>query len=134
MSKGLNKVELIGHLAFDPVAKPTKDGKALLHNMLAVNEKYKNEVTTEWFNITFFDPLASIVAQYCKKGSKIYVEGKFKTSKWTGKDGVEKTKQDVIVNSMILLDSNKSTSTPQQPIPVAKQPVPNGLIEDDIPF
>ena len=80
-----------------------------------------------------FGRLAEIVGEYVKKGTKVYVEGKLKTEKYTDKNGVEKSATKIIAEKVDIL-SNKQEgqlSKPNQPETVA-----TGFddMDDDIPF
>jgi single-strand DNA-binding protein len=96
MSLGVNKVILLGNVGKDPEVRYTPDGKCIARFSLATGESWKDKNTgekkeiTEWHNVVFFGKVAEIVAEYVKKGSKLYIEGKLKTQKWqdkeTGKD------------------------------------------------
>jgi len=91
----INKAILIGLVGQDPEIKNTKDGKEIARFSLATSEKWKDKSSgeskekTEWHNVSVFGGLVSIVKNYVKKGSKLYIEGKIQTDKYE-KDGVEK--------------------------------------------
>ena len=128
MSKGVNKVFLIGNLGQDPEVKFMPNGNAVANISLATSDSYKDKNTgqmvdkTEWHRVVFFQKLAEIVGEYCRKGSKIYIEGKLQTRKWTDQQGVEKYTTEIVVDGftgqMQMLDSkeggNQSQSAPQQ--------------------
>jgi single-strand DNA-binding protein len=110
----LNKVMLIGNLGKDPEIKETESGKTFARLSLATNEKYKGESKTTWHNIVVWDEKkAEILEDYCRKGSKLYVEGKLEMRKWTDKDDIERYAYEIVVGSfegMIrLLDSKKES-------------------------
>lgn len=80
MSRGVNKVTLIGNLGQDPELKTVGDNQ-VVNVSLAVSEQWKDksgerQERTEWVRLAIWGPPAGIVAQYCHKGSRIYVEGK----------------------------------------------------------
>ena len=76
----------------------------------------KREVT-EWHNIDVQNGLAKIAQQYLRKGSKVYLEGKLRTRKWTDKNGIERYTTDIILNGfnsvLQMLDKNPNASAPQ---------------------
>jgi single-strand DNA-binding protein len=83
----VNKFIGIGNLGRDPEIRATAEGTAVANISIAITEKYKDKQgvqkeVTEWVNVAFFGKLAEVVAQYLRKGSKIYVEGKLKTEKY----------------------------------------------------
>ena len=105
----LNKVTLIGNLGRDPETRYTPDGAAITNFSIATTSQWKDKGTgekkeeTEWHRLVFYNRLAEIAAEYLKKGSSIYVEGRLKTRKWQDKEGVEKTTTEVVVDQMQML-------------------------------
>lgn len=111
MSRGVNKVILVGNLGSDPETVNIASG-ALTKFTLATGSSYKNksgEVVneTEWHRIVIFGTLAEIAAKYLKKGSPVYIEGKIKTSKYD-KDGETRYSTDIIAHEMNMLANNDS--------------------------
>ena len=91
----LNKVMLIGNLGRDPESRVLQSGMATNFS-IATTRRYRSgsgEVVseTEWHNISMFGKLAEIAAQYLKKGSAVYIEGRIRSRKYQSKDGTEKT-------------------------------------------
>ncbi len=82
----LNRIQLIGYLGRDPDSRFTPSGKRVTHFSLGVTQRWKtgdeNHESTEWVNIEVWDRLAEICAEYLKKGSLVYVEGRIKTDKY----------------------------------------------------
>jgi single-strand DNA-binding protein len=93
MSRGINKVILIGNLGQDPEVKYMPNGGAVTNVTIATSESWKDKNTgeqvnkTEWHRVVFFKRLAEIVGEYLKKGSKVYIEGKLTTRKWQDQSG-----------------------------------------------
>jgi len=91
MSKGINKVIIVGNLGNDPKISYTPNQVAIANLSVATSESWKDKNTgettekTEWHNIVFFNRQAEICREYLRKGSKIYVEGKLVTEKWKDK-------------------------------------------------
>ena len=114
MSRGINRVTLIGNLGADPVVRQMTSGGSVANVSLATSDSWKNKQTgdieerTEWHRVIFFNRLAEIVAQYLHKGSKIYVEGSIRTRKWTDQNGVEKYTTEIIAKEMQMLDGRGS--------------------------
>lgn len=148
MSRGLNKVMLIGNLGNDPETRYTQGGAAVTSIGIATNETWKDKQTgekqerTEWHNVTFFGRLAEVAGEYLRKGSKVYVEGQLRTNSWE-KDGQKHYKTEIIASEMQMLDSKgQGGGAPggqQKPPPQrAAEPVsnPDSLedFDDDIPF
>lgn len=155
MSKGVNKVILIGHACADPESRNTPAGAMVVNVTIACNDSYKDKNTgamvdsTEFVRVVFFGRLAEIVAEYMKKGSKAYIEGKLKTRSWET-DGVKKYATEIVANEMQLLDSkpHPQESEARKPAPrqnnngtqpsAALQPAPSAYDNfsdlEDIPF
>ena len=147
--KGVNKVILVGALGSDPETKYAANGSASARVSLATSESWKDKNTgqkqekTEWHRVKFFGRLAEIAAEFLRKGSQVYIEGKLSTSKYTGKDGVERQSTEIIADQMQMLggyrDGVKARETPQAPrreTPQRAEPQQQARDEfdDDIPF
>lgn len=94
MAGSLNKVMLIGNLGADPEIRQLPSGGAVASMRIACTESWKDKDTgekkerTEWVSISCFNEgLCKVIESYVKKGSKIYVEGKYHTRKWQDQDG-----------------------------------------------
>ncbi len=125
----LNKVTLIGHLGKDPINRYMQNGDAVCNFSIATSESWKDaqgqrQERTEWHAVTLYRKLAEIAAQYLKKGSLIYLEGKIQSRKYTDKQGIERTAYEIIGNEMKMLGGrdNQPAQPPEQ------QPF------DDVPF
>ena len=144
----LNKVILIGRLGRDPECRYLPNGDAVCNFSVATSESWKDQSgqkkeRTEWHNITMYRKLAEIAAQYLKKGSQVYIEGRIQSRKYTGKDGIERTAFEIIASEMKMLDSKASGGAEQYtPAPTPQpaqrqappQAVPQDDIDDDVPF
>ena len=113
MSRGVNKVILLGNVGGDPEVRHMPNGNAVANITLATSESWKDKQTgqqqekTEWHRIVFFGRLAEVVGQYVRKGSKLYIEGKLQTREWE-KDGVKRYTTEIVVDingQMQMLDS-----------------------------
>lgn len=134
----VNKFIGIGNLGKEPEMRFMPNGNAVTNFSIAISEKYKDKTSgeqkevTEWVNIVMFGKLAEIAGEYLGKGSKVYVEGKLKTEKYTDKNGVEKYATKVVAEKMDML-SSKGEAKPAASRPAAP-PMPDDLPDDDIPF
>jgi len=109
MSRGLNKVMIIGRLGQDPEMRYTPSGRPLTKFQLAANRSWttadgEKKTETEWFNIVAWGKLAEICNQYLKKGLQIYIEGRLHTRRWQDDDGANHSSVEVITQEMIMLD------------------------------
>lgn len=114
----LNKVILIGRLGKDPETRFMPNGEAVCNFSVATSEAWNDrngqrQERTEWHNITMYRRLAEIAGQYLKKGSQVYLEGKIQSRKYQGKDGIERTAYDIIVNEMKMLGGGNSEQQAQ---------------------
>lgn len=138
MSKGVNKVILIGNLGDDPETKYTQSGSAVTNIRLATSESWKDKATgqnqerTEWHRVCFFGKLAEIAGQYLKKGSKVYIEGSIHTRKWQGQDGQDRYTTEIKAREMQMLDSRGEASGGQAK--AAAQPQSDSFDDTEIPF
>lgn len=115
MSRGLNKIMLIGNLGRDPEMRFTPSGKPVTDFTLAVNRRRRspegeNIDETEWFRVNCWERLAEIADQYLSKGTKVYVEGRVHVRKYTGNDGQERTSVDVVASELLILSARGETS------------------------
>lgn len=147
----LNKVILIGRLGRDPETRYMPNGEAVCNFSVATSKSWKDQSgqrqeRVEWHNVTMYRRLAEIAGQYLKKCSQVYLEGRIQSRKYQGKDGIERTAYDIIVNEMKMLGggSDGQQAQPAQgetPTPPRRQapaapaaPVDGSDESDDIPF
>lgn len=115
MSRGINKVILVGRLGNDPDVRVTAGGSAITTISIATSESWKDRNTgqqqerTEWHRVVFFGRLAEIAGQYLKKGSQVYVEGSLRTNKYTDKNGIERYSTDINANELQMLGGNQNS-------------------------
>ena len=109
MARGINKVILVGNLGQDPETRYMPSGSAVTNFTVATNESWKDKQTgeqkerTEWHKVAMFGRLAEIAAEYLRKGSQVYVEGKLRTRKWQGQDGQDRYTTEIIADEMQML-------------------------------
>lgn len=115
-SRGVNKVILIGNLGADPDIRYMPSGEPVANLSLATSESWKDSNSgemrekTEWHRVVAFRKLAEIIGQYCKKGSKLYIEGRLQTRKWQDQNGQDRYTTEIIADQMQMLDSRGSSS------------------------
>lgn len=132
MARSLNKVQLIGNLTRDPELRYTPSGAAVCTFGLATNRSWTTDTgdkheESEFHNIVSWNKLAELCSQFLLKGRKVYVEGRLATRTWQGQDGQQRTRTEVVIDDMILLDnkgagSSSRTEGSAQGV-VTKQPV-----------
>lgn len=160
MSKGVNKVILIGHIGRDPETRYLPSGGAVTNITVATSESWKDKQSgqqqerTEWHKVVFFNKLAEIAGEYLKKGSKVYIEGSLRTRSYE-KDGQKHYVTEIVASDLQMLDSRGDAdgpthrdrdSTPETGLErqqrkagkpasaPAAAPAGGGFDEDDIPF
>ena len=144
----VNKVILIGNLGADPESRAMPNGNPVVNLRLATSESWKDKATgekrerTEWHRVCIFDErLCDVATKYLKKGSKVYLEGQIRTSKWTDQQGNDKYTTEVVLarfsGVLQLLDSReggheKPLAAPVDPNKPLDGPMPD--LDDNIPF
>ncbi len=114
MSRGLNKVMIIGHLGRDPEMRYTPTGRPVTTFIVATNRSWnksdgERQSETEWFNVVAWGSLAEICKQYLTKSQQVYVEGRLQTRHWEDNDGKHHTSIEIVANEMIILGDRKET-------------------------
>lgn len=141
MSRGVNKVTLVGNLGADPETKAMPSGTMVANLRLATADSYKDKQTnewverTEWHRVSLFGRLAEVVQQYLKKGSKVYIEGSIRTRKWQDKEGKDRYSTEIVGNELLMLDGKPQGARQSEDAPAqtgnTNRPDEFG---DEIPF
>ena len=151
MSKDLNKCLFIGRLGQDPEIKYTTSGKCVANISIACGDDYKNSngqkvERTEWIRVVAWGRLAEIIGEYLKKGSQVYIEGKYTTRKWQDQNGQDRYTTEIVASDLQMLGGRGDAAgvggnvggsqkgnggKPSSPSP---QPQYNDDFDDDIPF
>jgi single-strand DNA-binding protein len=165
MAGSVNKVILVGNLGKDPEVRRLNSGDQVVSFSLATSETWRDKTTgerkerTEWHNVVIFNEnLGKIVEQYCKKGSKVYVEGQLQTRKWQDQSGQDRYTTEVVLQrfrgELTLLDSRGANgeareafgdegarasnfnraAADRRPALSGGAPAGGGGLDDDIPF
>ncbi len=103
----LNSVSIIGNCGKEPEMRFTPSGKSVTSFSVAVNSKFGESESTEWFNVVAWDKLAETCNQYLTKGQQVFVEGRLQTRSWEDKDGGKHYKTEVIANKVLFLGQRK---------------------------
>ncbi len=146
MARGVNKVIIIGNLGQDPDTRYMPSGSAVTNLRVATNESWKDKQTgeqkdrTEWHSIAMFGRLAEISAEYLRKGSQVYIEGKLRTRKWQDKQGNDRYTTEIVADEMQMLGGRSGAGAPAMNEPGDagdSRPPPRSSaddFDDDIPF
>lgn len=115
MSRGLNKVMIIGNLGHNPEMRYTPSGRpvtsfdvASTRSWTADNGEKKSE--TEWFSVVAWGSLAETTAQYLTKGQQVYVEGRLQSRKWEDQEGKKRTTVEIVANEVMMLGDRKDSA------------------------
>jgi single-strand DNA-binding protein len=139
MSRGLNKVMLIGHLGRDPEMRYTPSGRPVTSFSIATNRTWntsdgERHTDTDWFNIVSWGNLAEICNQHLKKGQQVYIEGRLQTRRWDDKEGNKHTTTEVVASEMLILGERKGTPSDQSEDARERDDFDNRADEDEFPF
>lgn len=142
MAGSINKALVVGNLGRDPEIRNTQSGEKIATFSVATSESWRDKASgerkekTEWHRVVVFnDRLADFVAQYLKKGSKVFVEGQLQTRKWE-KDGHENYTTKIVLTKfkgeLQLLDSREGSTREHKP---EQRPIGGGKdFDSEIPF
>jgi single-strand DNA-binding protein len=116
MSRGLNKVMIIGNLGGDPEMRYTPSGRPVTNFRVATSRSWntssgERRTETEWFNIVTWGSLAEICKEYLSKGQQVYIEGRLQTRHWEDSDGNKRTTVEVVANEMIMLGDRRDSDS-----------------------
>ena len=144
MARGVNKVIVVGNLGSDPETRYMPSGSAVTNLSVATNESWKDKQTgeqkerTEWHKVAMFGRLAEIAAEYLRKGSQVYIEGKLRTRKWQDQQGNDRYTTEIIADEMQMLGGRGGGGAPAMsdapPRSAPQGPPPADDFDDDIPF
>ncbi|OQY29829.1 MAG: single-stranded DNA-binding protein [Candidatus Cloacimonetes bacterium 4572_55] len=155
MSRGVNKVILIGYLGRDPELRYTSSGIAVATLSLATNKSWTDkdgnkQTQAEWHSVVVWRRLAEVCGQYLTKGSQVYIEGRLQTRSWEDQNGNKRYMTEVVAHEMQMLGGASGGGIAGPPLPDEPPPYMrdgienesenetkvdnNGGTEDDIPF
>jgi single-strand DNA-binding protein len=158
MARGINKVILIGNLGQDPETRTTPGGTTVTNIRLATSESWRDKQSgemkenTEWHTVVMWNKLGEIAAEYLRKGSQVYIEGRLQTRKWQDKQGNDRYTTEIVASEMQMLGGRggggggaaQETRDRRDPGAEAFTPAPAGGggggggaaadFDDDIPF
>ena len=139
MSRGLNKVQIIGHLGKDPEMRYTPSGKPVTTFSVAVSRSWNSadgerHSETECFNVVAWGNLAEICKQYLVKGQQVYVEGRLQTRRWDDKEGQKHTSVEIVANEMMMLGDRRDANNHTQEAESTSAEIGSAMAEDEFPF
>lgn len=116
----VNKCLFIGNLTADPEIRTMPNGEQVANFTIALNERYKakdgNVVeNVEYVRIVLYRRLAEIAAQYLRKGSQVYIEGRLKTRKWQDNNGQDRYSTEIQCDNLQMLGGQNQDAAQNQP-------------------
>jgi single-strand DNA-binding protein len=139
MSRGLNKVMIIGHLGRDPEMRYTPSGKPVTTFTVAVSRSWNSgdgerHTETEWFNIVAWGNLAETCKQYLTKGQQVYIEGRLQTRRWDDKEGQKHTSVEIVANEMTFLSERREGGHNHETGPTTGEEIEPNATDNEFPF
>ena len=120
MAGSVNKAIILGNLGSDPEQRRTQNGALVVNLSVATNEVWTDRDSnekreeTEWHRVVLFGRTAEVAAEYLKKGSKVYIEGKIQTRKYQDqRTGQDRYTTEIRGRELHMLDS-RSDGGPRQ--------------------
>jgi len=139
MSRGLNKVMIIGHLGREPEMRYTPSGKPVTTFSMAVSRSWNSgdgerHTETEWFNIVAWGNLAEICKQYLTKGQQVYIEGRLQTRRWDDKEGIKHSGVEIVASEMMILGERREGSHPNHESAPSSEDAEPPAMDNEFPF
>ena len=118
MTRGLNKVLIIGHLGRDPEMRFTSNGRPVAAFTVATSRGWTDndgarQEETEWFHVVAWGGLADLCKKRLHKGSQVYVEGRLQTRRWESPDGERHYRTELVAQELIFLDDHDDFEVPE---------------------
>lgn len=114
-SRSLNRIVLIGNLTRDPELKYTPAGTAVCTFGIATNRSWttndgQTKEDVQYHRVVAWQKLAELCGKFLNKGRKVFVEGRMTYRTFTGKDGIQRTIAEIVLDDFIVFgDSRKMT-------------------------
>jgi single-strand DNA-binding protein len=121
MARGLNRIQIIGHLGRDPEMRCPPSGQPTTTFSVAVNRGRREQdgqrtEETDWFRVVCWNKLAETVDQYLKKGQRVYIEGQLQIRKYIANGGEQQTAVEIVANDLLMLSvREEGTERPSAP-------------------
>mgnify|MGYP000057336030 CR=1 FL=1 len=103
----MNSVQIVGNLTRDPQIRATKTGRPVASFSVAVNRSYVSQTgeqkeITDYINVVAWGAIAEAVGNQLKKGSRVFVEGRYTTRSYETPDGQKRYVTEVTANLVAL--------------------------------
>lgn len=131
MTRGLNKVLIIGKLGRDPEMRYTPSGRPVTTFSVGASRAWntsdgEKRTEIEWFNVVAWGNLAEICKQYLVKSRLVYIEGRLQTRHWEDTEGHKHSSVEIVANEMIMLDERREENNTSESV--------STNAEDEFPF
>ena len=157
----LNRATVIGNITRDPELRNTPNGQTVTSFTVATNRRWKNQASgefqesTEYHDVVAWGKAAEFIANFLKKGNKIYVDGRLQTRTWDTPDGVKQRRTEIVLENFVPLtprgggmeegaafdsmsdlgnEAPSSAPTPKKPAKADAAPAEDEINLEDIPF
>ncbi len=130
MSRGLNKVMIIGRLGRDPEMRYTPSGRPVTTFNVATTRTWNSSdgerhTETEWFNVVAWGSLAEICKVHLTKNQQVYIDGRLQTRQWEDSTGNNRSSTEIVANEMIILGNRRESSTTEdEAVPQTEEEFP----------
>lgn len=134
----INRCELSGNVTRDGELRATKGGTPVLSFGLAFNDR-KRDASGKWEDVpnyidcVMYGKIAETIAQYVKKGQKLFAAGKLRYSSWT-KDGAKRSKIEFVIDTIDLASGRMHGPQATRQTPAQQEPEEDYLYDEEIPF
>ena len=127
----VNMVMILGNLGQDPELRSTQGGKQVCNLRIATSDSWKDasgqrQERTEWHSVACWGATADACGKYLTKGSKVFVEGKLQTRKWTDKSGQDRYQTEILASNVVFCERGPGGQSAQRPMAAAD--------DGDLPF
>jgi len=136
MSRGLNKVMIIGHVGRDPEMRYTPSGRPVTTFTVATNRSWnsadgEHHAETEWFNVVTWGSLAEVCKQHLTKSQQVYIEGRLQSRRWEDAENVRHTSVEIVASEMMILGERRES---QPSGTLSGDFLSNEEMEDEFPY
>jgi single-strand DNA-binding protein len=110
----LSKIQIIGNLGRDPELRYTPSGRPVATFTVAVNQSQKNQQSgewiesTDWFRVSIWGDRGERAAENLRKGSRVFVDGRFRTREYEANDGQKRISLDITADTVLGLDKREA--------------------------
>lgn len=135
MANDINRVFMIGRLTADPSLRYTQGGTSVASFSIANNRSYtaQNEKKdqTSFFNCVAWGKTGEVIAQHCKKGHRIGIEGRLQQRSWQDQSGQKRSTVEIVVENFQFLEGKGRESETSEGDAASGNILTSGTVHDD---